>query len=241
MFSVFPINCPYTFDDMYSHTLLEDICPGRKGGVLVETGNVPEITNIVRTTTKYSNPPCLFNDRHIHIKEEIEGELKTHFNNALVEVYTEQYRKMGYHSDQALDLDDSGVIAIFSLYKNEDSPNRCLVVKNKLYKTVRRISLENKSVLFFTTEENETHFHKIIRETNVEDQEWFGMTLRLSKRFITFADNSVLLEGKQLEYKPSETGFFKLRSFENKSVGFSYPSINYTLSFSDLRYPIVYP
>jgi hypothetical protein len=134
---------------------------GREGAVLVKpdpTRGVP----IVRTSTIYKKPACVFNDLHNELASKIEefASLKKTLNNCLIEKYTNEYATMGFHSDQALDLDDelnteedttdgnntsssssfsssSSCIALFSCYENPGlveelpSPPRKLVVEPK--------------------------------------------------------------------------------------------------------------
>lgn len=137
-FRQYKLHSNWSFNDIASVTSFSDITRGRMGGVLVQTrdGDVP----IVRTTTIYDEPAQEFALIHRAIIAEIKRRsgLNIELNNALIEVYTRQYRTMGYHSDQALDIDDDSYICIFSLYDGGDL--RTLRVKISLWRIIVLLS-----------------------------------------------------------------------------------------------------
>jgi hypothetical protein len=169
----------------------------------------------------------------------------------MVELYTENYKKMKYHSDQALDLCDNSYIFIYSCYKNHENPNRILKIKNKTTKKIETILMEHNSVILFSTETNNKYLHKIILKNtsnnnsddyNNTSNNWIGITFRLSKTIINFINdipyinytNNILTKATEKEKEM----FYKLRSQENKTNGeYKYPEINYTISSNDILKP----
>jgi len=93
MFKKFIIDNPSSFEELSKSNNFEDICKGRKGAVLVDCrkGPIP----IVRTTTIYNEPAQKFLPIHYAIMKEIGSKIKgIEFNNALIEIYTDEYCKM---------------------------------------------------------------------------------------------------------------------------------------------------
>jgi len=160
---------------------------GRLGAVLVKQNQKGE-TPIVRTTTKYEKPTHLFSKLHIALANKIfkkgsgilngkkvdlndanEVDLNNAnevdlMNNALIECYKEQYKTMGFHSDQAQDLEENTAIFIYSCYKNpEDEKNhRKLVIEEKDDSTkVYEIPMRHNSVICFSLDTNKKYRHKI--------------------------------------------------------------------------------
>lgn len=185
---------------------LEDICKGRKAAILVK----PEsgLTPVIRSTTIYKNKPQLMP----------EFLYKENYNNAMIELYTNEYRTMSYHSDLALDL--VGDICIYSCYPKEEKQRRKLMIKNKTTKEVKEIIMEDNKSITFDLEFNRENLHKIVG-TAV----WMGITYRKSNTY----SNQLRLatENEKVE-------FFKLRSLENKNVNFVWPKIDYTICSSEL-------
>ncbi len=228
---------------------------GRLGNHLVEEahGNIA----VVRTTTRYSIPANLFSDVHYSVIEEINKIISTantalpeqDFNNALIEVYDLSYSKMGFHSDQALDLEDHSFIALFSCYENPDilqeNQVRKLVLKNKITEEESEIVLDHHSVVLFSIETNKKFQHKIILDSrqspkDYHNNRWLGMTFRTSKTFIKFEDTQpCFLNGELLILadEEKEKEFFHLRGQENRSLDFVYPKLSYTISPADLLIP----
>lgn len=226
------------FDTLARSANFEHITNGRLGAVLVHpTDNqVP----IVRTTSIYQNRATEFLPIHHHIVDQVKSQfndLNLQFNNALIEIYDDNYRTMGSHSDQALDLADDSYICIFSCY---DRPTtlRTLCVSNKTSKEATNISLTNYSVVLFSTRTNREHLHKIVLDPGVSNNRWLGITFRLSKtytKFINeipyFARNDIRLE---LANDIQRKEFYKHRKLENVNIGHNYPEIHYTLSIADM-------
>ena len=198
---------------------------------------------LVRTTTSYNLPNQTFlpihddiinNIKHISAIDNLE------FNNALIEIYSSKYCTMGFHSDQALDLNQNSFICIFSCYNDPLTTNlRKLIIKDKISKQSYDIVLDHNSIVIFSVDTNSKYLHKIILEDNSSsDISWLGVTFRQSKTFITFINelpyffstNKILTLANEKQRKE----FYKLRSQENSSINFMYPEINYTLSESDL-------
>lgn len=220
-----------------SHCKFETITNGRIGANLVKLNDTK--IPIVRTTTKYYQPAQKFSQVHLEIIEKIKETTPIKdldFNNALIEVYDSKYTKMGFHSDQMLDLQDNSYIAIFSCYENDTSnETRTLIIKNKETNQENKIILKHNSVVLFSLTTNSTHLHKIILE-KPSTNKWLGITFRLSKTFINFIDNVPYLpNGNELKLN-DDIDFYKYRNLENKLSNYSYPEINYTISPSDLLY-----
>jgi hypothetical protein len=225
------------FPELLTQTTFEDVTGGRKGAVLVDMrkGLIP----IVRTTTKYTNPAQKFKSLHYDIMNKIRESINIEdigFNNALIEVYDNQYCTMGFHTDQALDLADNSYIAIYSCYENPSLNPRKLIIKNKQTNQQLELIMEHNSVILFSTTTNQQHLHKIILENVNGNNRWLGITFRLSKTFLQHIDNVPFLGKNVLTLATGEEtkNFYKLRSEENKSIEYKYPEINYTISPSDL-------
>jgi hypothetical protein len=207
---------------------------------------------LVRTTTNYTLPNQTFLPIHYDImnaikKSSVANNLE--FNNALIEIYNFQYCNMGFHSDQALDLEENSFICIFSCYNDPNTTNlRKLVIKNKNKPDTKTIVLDHNSFVIFSTETNSKHLHKIVLDNNsLPNTSWLGITFRQSKTFISFdnnpSDNSnqvklprFFLTNRILTLANEEQRkeFYKLRNKENLSTDFTYPEINYTLSSGDM-------
>jgi hypothetical protein len=210
---------------------------------------------IVRTTTKYEKPAQRFSKVHFDIIKQIRAKAQEEFkiddfeaNNALIEIYDTNYRKMGFHSDQALDIADDSYIAVYSCYNNMGrNPDtlRKLKIKNKETDENSEVLMDHNSVVMFSTDTNYQHLHKIVLEGNKHDDVdtlWLGITFRLSKTYIKivdeiayFTDGRVLAIANEKELKE----FYKLRGAENRSkTKFEYPTLTYTISSSDIMEPI---
>ena len=163
MFTRLLLDVGNVFTELSDATKFEDVCPGRVGAVIVQEtteGAVP----IVRTTTQYMQPAQRFATIHYLLMETIRKTPDIQFNNAMVEIYTPEYHKMGFHTDQTLDIEDNSYIAIFSCYENAtvEEDVRVLKVENKLTKACSEIRMEHNSVILFSTGENRLHRHKIV-------------------------------------------------------------------------------
>lgn len=217
----------------------ETITNGRLGTNIVklENDNVP----IVRTTTPYLKPALQFNklfDELVDNIKRISNIDNLNFNNGLVELYNSKYKKMKFHTDQSLDLVDESFICICSFYNNDETTFRKLVIQNKETNEVNEIILEPNTFIMFSTETNKKFVHKIIL-----DSEWLGITLRLSKTFIKFIDdtpyfcsnNTILRLANDID----KINFMKLKGNENQTINFDNQYIDFTISQSDLLKPII--
>lgn len=238
------------------HTLsasveFEAVGKGRQGNHLVAVGEsgVP----IVRTTTPYNIPAQTFSPVHQQIASHIQAQaqgLSVHFNNALIELYDRSYAKMGYHSDQCLDIAENSYIALFSCYEQPDhiAPDllRRLKVKSKTTEEEFEIALENNAVVLFSLPTNAIFQHKIVLETpkgikpSPQDNRWLGITFRQSKTFVHFKENvPYFADGTplQLADEAQRKEFYQLRTQENNALAFQYPPLAYTLSVGDMLVP----
>lgn len=239
MFDKFIINYQTNpFEELSNATKFEDVTTGRKGAILVDNQN--GLIPIVRSTTVYHRPVQNFLPPHYNIINNIKDISKCpqlEFNNALIEVYDHRYQTMGFHSDQALDLEQNSYICIFSCY---DNPTylRKLKIKEKSTKKCFEIVLDQYSFILFPLSTNGEHLHKIVLEENSSNNKWLGITFRLSKTFIQFIDKIPYfypsLQILKTASPDDRKEYFKHRSNENKSVKYTYPEINYTISASDM-------
>jgi len=245
-------NHEVTFDALAASARFEDVAKGRRGAVLVlpdGAGGIP----IVRTTTKYTKPAQRFAQIHESLARQIEmiaGPSVPPFNNALIECYTNAYAKMGFHSDQALDLADDSSIALYTCYaqpQRANPPPRRLVVEPKSAGSggaAFEIALAHDSVVVFSAEANRRFRHKIVLgHSQPEENEWLGVTFRTSKTLVRtdceggeggmrFVDDGAPLV---LADTAQRAEFYKLRGRENAETGFTYPQrLAYTISPSDL-------
>lgn len=249
-----------TFDKLVNKINFESVAKGRFGTNLFYSNS--EQIPLVRSTSIYSTPIQKFNLVHLDIINKIKSianiQLKLdikELNNGLVEIYTNEYKTMGYHSDQILDLDSNSFICIYSFYSNPESKSmRNLEILNKKTGEKNVICLGHNSVVIFDLETNQSHLHKIVLDektkTNMDikqENKWFGLTLRTSKTFIDFTDSKPYLIDKKFANTKTEMKlatqeekkiFYKLRSEENKSICYEYPFISYTISPSDLIKPL---
>lgn len=242
----------YNFNDFANATNFENVINGPKGAVICDIHN--NTIPLIRTTTKYINPSQSFKNIHYELVSHIKTLTNytfenVSFNNALVEIYNNEYKSMRYHTDQSIDLQDNSYICLFSMYDNQNGNNmRSLIVKNKLTNIEEEIKLEHNSLVIFSTEVNKNFLHKILlkntHKTNIHKQ-WLGITLRLSKTFITFINeipyfvninnhNVEIVHHLYLANDEEKKDFIKYKSFENKLTNFTYPLIFYTINPSDL-------
>jgi len=241
-----------TFEACSKGIILETVAKGRKGATIVNP--LSDLIPIVRTTTRYVNPVQLFNSAHYQLIESLNNHLKANtvclktinetlqFNNAMVEIYDSGYRKMGFHSDQALDLAENSYICLFSCYENNSNhPNdlRQLKIQNKTTKENSEITLQHNSVVLFSTTTNQQFLHKIVLDSINATNRWLGLTFRLSKTFIKFVAEIPILQTNQqilrLATDEEKKTFHKCKGCENTQCDFCYPEINYTISLSDLK------
>jgi hypothetical protein len=234
------------FEELLASVRFEDVGKGRQGAVLTkidETGSIP----IVRTTTRYTAPTQRFQSVHDRLAQQIQtsASLAIGFNNALIENYTNAYTTMGSHSDQALDLADESLIAIFSCYKHPESanpPRKLLVEVKESGGENIEIPLTHNSVVLFDLDTNRRLKHKIVLDKSAQppENQWLGITFRTSKTFVRFRDEyPYFLDDTRLTLANDEQRqeFYHLRHRENKETDFTYPRITYTISESDMMPP----
>lgn len=228
------------FEALLGSVRFDDVTSGRRGTVLVRVSErgVP----IVRTTTSYRLPAQRFRPIHERIAEEVRecARLAHSFDNALVEHYTRAYAKMKRHSDQAQDLVEGSSIAVYSCYRDPQRPSRRLVVRPKEAGAPFEIPLEHGSVVVFSLDTNRRSLHAILPRVDAPDNDWFGITFRASKTFVRFVDGHPTLQGGvrlTLADEAQRRELLQMRRRENEEASFSYPSVSYTLSESDLLPP----
>lgn len=240
------IGANVSFNELEKSAKFESVLKGRQGTVLVDDRT--HLIPIVRTTTKYNTMAQKFSPIHYKIMEEIGLKFKNKygdycvFNSALIEIYDDTYCKMGFHTDQALDLDPDSYICLYSCYESNPANLRKLVIQNKETKKYMDILLENNTAIIFSTKTNSEHLHKIVLEGKLSGCRWLGITFRLSKTFVKFIDNSPFLCDRKGNIKSSLTmatddekkEFYHHKGKENSSIKYIYPDINYTISLSDL-------
>lgn len=222
------------FNTLSDGIYFETTGKGRQGAVLIDVqtdGQVP----IVRTTTIYKQPAQKFLPIHYKIIETIKNRHPKlvnmlQFNNALIEVYDDNYRTMKYHSDQALDLNPDSYICIFSCYSNPGADIRILQITKKIDNTRVEVALEHNSMVFFSVATNNEYLHRIVLQQK-NDNKWLGITFRLSKTFVPNKSLRLATDNERVE-------FYKYRAQENKLIGYQYPELDYTISSSDLL-PVV--
>lgn len=249
------------FDEINSATRLESIGKGRKGGIVVDASirssdfdqnctvlSVP----IIRTTASYARPAQMFapvhrNITHLVAKKMNKKECKP-FNNVMVEVYEDTYSRMGFHSDQALDIAPGSFIAIMSLYQDPKRPQRRkLIVKNKSTGKEEHVPLHHGSVVVFSEEANRRFLHKIVLDTrhhtsNTENR-WLGVTMRSSKTFVEFDLSPSCQKVSELrladDHERNEfLGYRRQENISQESAERVYPDhVPYTLSPSDVMLP----
>lgn len=217
MFKTLGLEVKTTFEELAASVQFESISKGREAAILVQRNEANDIP-IIRDTTKYTIPPQNFQDIHSKIAEKIGHK----FNNILFEIYDNRYKTMAYHSDQELDLQTNSIIALYSCYLNPETPDRKLFIKNKETGTIHEILLRNNSVVLFNTTVNSIYLHKIVLADPSSNNKWLGLTFRQSKTYIS-KPLRIASESEKVE-------FYKLRSQENRTIGFKYPELDYTIS-----------
>ncbi|MBL9106431.1 MAG: hypothetical protein JNL82_36245 [Myxococcales bacterium] len=252
---LFRVHAVSARDDLFAalsaSARFEALGKGRSGAVLVlpdASGAVP----VVRTTTAYTLPSRPFGDLHAALARQIHGCASLAlpvFNNALLEIYTRAYATMGAHSDQALDLDEAGEIAVFSCYERPAAaPSRLLLVESKAAGGPSFVvPLLHGHAVVFSCSANRQFRHRIVLDpaTADPDNTWLGLTLRASKTFVLLAGagaepgRAVFADGTPLTLASEEERreFYRLRRRENDEAEFVYPRITYTLSPGDLLPP----
>ena len=257
------------FTELSTNINYEDICKGRKGTNLVNKKE--DVFSLVRTTTVYKKPSFVFLPIHKQIIDEIKNVINVennkklkfdgdyNFNNALIEIYDDNYKKMKFHSDLDLDLKQDSYICIFSCYKNPlFSHKRIFSYKKKGSNDVKEIPMKHGSIIIFSVKDNEDYLHKItlMNSTNkytknFDENRWLGITFRFSKTFVDFINKEDIVIknyvcNKRLNYteiftrasEKEKEQFYKLKKNQNNKNNFTYPNITYRISPGDLLYPV---
>eukprot|EP01113_Clastostelium_recurvatum_P035410 TRINITY_DN4936_c0_g1_i4.p1 TRINITY_DN4936_c0_g1~~TRINITY_DN4936_c0_g1_i4.p1 ORF type:complete len:254 (+),score=44.95 TRINITY_DN4936_c0_g1_i4:24-764(+) len=229
------------YDALVSSVEFERLGSGREGAILVDDrdGRVP----IHRSTTPFSLPLQRFKPIHHELVQAIGLPL----NNAMIERYTSSYRKMGWHSDHALDLADDGYIAVVSAYSREPEPHEVrklhIVPKGQSQDTWDEVPLDHATVVLFSAATNQTWLHRIMLDSPKQTSiEWVGVTFRLSKTFVEFREGVPYLSpgGVPLHVASEQErhAFFKAKGQQNAHEGsYDSPIIDYSLSVGDTLPP----
>ena len=191
---------------------LEDVCPGRRGCSLYHAAPDAPHVPLARSTTSYKNPLAPMRGAVRAVAEGLaraHGQAPAFYNTALAEVYDARYATMGYHSDQAQDLEPGTHIAVYSCYASAPAdparPPRVLLVKPKAAPpgTVPwRVPLPHHAAVCFDLAANRTHVHSIRLNREAPDHadnDWYGLTLRRSRSAVTRASPPALVEVVQGE------------------------------------------
>ena len=234
------------FEELLASVQFEEVGKGRQGTVLVAPDEARGIP-IVRTTTKYDAPAQCFQPVHLRLAQQIRAlaSLPMAFNNALIENYSNTYARMGFHSDQALDLEAGSSIAVLSCYQHPEraTPPRMLVVQSKQPGgEVFELPLTHHGVVVFSLATNRGFRHKIVldRGRQPPENQWLGVTFRTSGTFVRAQGERVLFEDGaplSLADEDQRRAFYGLRRRENQETDFTYPRLAYTISESDMMRP----
>lgn len=233
------LETPLSAEDLLAGVVLEPIGPGRRTATLVREPTLDRVP-LVRTTTTCRLPSQAM--RAVH-----EG--LSPANTALLEVYDRRYTRMGWHSDQALDLAPGSSITIVSCYQRPErlAHPRVLRIRSKTDDEKSwNICLDHNSVVTFSLETNSRFSHQIVLpdpDQEDPDQEMVCLTFRQSKTFISFRENkgphfSDSDRPFRLANKTEQKAFYQHRYLENRSVGgFQWPETDFTVSPGDLLCP----
>lgn len=215
----------------------------RKGANLFDDQN--DQMPLVRTTTPYLLPNQRFLPIHYGIINSIKETVKidSELNSALVEIYNLEYRTMGFHSDQALDLNENSHICIYSCYSDPTTNDlRKLKIQHKNNGECYDIVMEHNSVIVFDTDTNLNHLHKIVLDKVSSNVQWLGITFRQSKTFISFIDEIPYFSSTNDPLVLADEGqrkeFFRCKGCENSDLNYRYPQLNCTVSPGDLIRPL---
>jgi hypothetical protein len=201
---------------------LEPVAKGRQGGVVVKDG-VP----IFRTTTAYHKAPSCFRPVHERIVAEMRRQFPVPlgFNNAMVELYSDECRGMKWHTDQVQDAAPDSWIATFSCFPPGSRAKRHLEIRHKESSEVLSLELAHNTALLFNLDTNRDHVHRIVGHG-----QWMCVTFRLSGTFLG--------PWLRLATGPEAAEVRRLKGLENRQRDFHWPSLSYTLSPSDLLQPL---
>jgi hypothetical protein len=251
-FQVLSVPTNLTYSDLLQDLDLETIRDGRQQTTLVcltPTGLVP----LVRSTTSCKYPAQPIKPVHAQLMAEILSQLElagvsTSFNHIMLERYSSDYRKMRYHSDQALDLAEDSYIAIFSRYPVPPFPGRelQLVIRTKANPQYEQIiPLTDRSLIYFSVADNRLYQHKLVLKSDqqlaVPDQPWLGLTMRCARTLLRFINEIPYFTDQQamlvLATPTQAKECLSYRHAENTKTDFRYPILTYTLSVGDTLDP----
>jgi hypothetical protein len=182
------------------------------------------------------------------IRDQLPAQPEVNFNNALIEKYSVEYRCMGAHSDQAMDMADDSYICLFSCYSDGVEPDlRQLVVTDKLTKEEHVFVLHPSSAVIFSVSDNARFLHKIVTVHAISPaattSTWMGVTLRQSKTMLQFVQGIPRFRHRALTLLTTHEEaslFYRQRKCENATVGpYAYAEdvLYCTLSPSDMLKP----
>lgn len=210
---------------------LETITAGRRAAIFVSqmVNKVP----IVRSSTKYTNPPYFFTDS-------MTKTFPDYVNNIMFEVYDKQYKTMRMHSDLDIDLDSDYEIQIVSLYEHpeQDDGTRVLVVQDKRNGETAEIPLSHGTVTSFSVESNALLRHQIVhraKPNETDNGRWLGMTLRVSNSFYDPCFKSV----NSRKLKLDKTGeIYKLCKEQREDCSPLQTRCDFTVNEADFKPPV---
>jgi hypothetical protein len=227
----------FNFDNLCMLNKFEDVAKGRQCAIINKSNA------LIRTTTNYKNPAQEFKNLHTYIDQVIRerlGKSNQVVNNAMIEIYEPSYRKMGFHTDQAQDLDSNSWIYVYSCYENgnvDRSEHRSFIIQDKLTSKEWIIPMENNSVIAFSTDTNHKFRHKIAFGPedmyNSTDKRWLGITFRTSKTNVVFNEYGIP-KNLRIATEEERQAIYKMKSDENNLVDHEWTKLEYTLSSSDL-------
>lgn len=253
------------FSEIATAYRFDPVTVGRRATIAVteqSDGSVP----VVRTTNQYTSAPQKCNEPLEMLREMIsniaENEFdippeQTEFNDIMLQLYDSRYRRMGYHTDQMIDLKTSSYIAVCSIYSDPETVElRTLKIKDKLTgQAVRDITMTHGSIVLFSLQANRDHLHKIIldryeKKSSQPSQpsqsdltQCLSITMRTSNRFLSFDEDNIprlLPDSTELRLATDDERkqFYNLKQQENKDPEFEWPTdIDFTISESDLMEP----
>lgn len=218
----------------------EPVVKGRSSAVVVEPfeGKIP----VIRTSTTYNNPAQRFRDVHRDIIRYLNSDSKKYkednrineqkkYNNAMIEIYDERYKKMGFHSDQVFDVEENSNILTYSCYEDPDKPNRMFVFCDKQHKKERSVVLQHDSLLIMPWNFNQNYLHKIVMIQKIDtdkNNKYVSITYRKSKTFID-PKNPHIHKANNEEKKE----FYKLCGIQNNEIDPKIPEFNYAISTAE--------
>eukprot|EP00026_Physarum_polycephalum_P015615 Phypoly_transcript_16336.p1 GENE.Phypoly_transcript_16336~~Phypoly_transcript_16336.p1 ORF type:complete len:262 (+),score=12.64 Phypoly_transcript_16336:34-786(+) len=229
------------YSALASSVAFEVVGRGREGAILIDDkdGRVP----LYRSTAEFQQPSQRF--RPIH--HELVAAIGLPLNNALIERYTSEYKKMGWHSDQSLDLADDSYIAVVSAYNRVPAPHEVrklhIAEKGASKDVWKEVPINHGSVIVFSTVANQAYIHRIMLDNIHSDTDivWIGVTFRLTKTYIQFHEGAPYLASKiplRVASQHEKHLFFQAKGQQNSNDNYEAPIMDYTLSVGDTLPPI---